>query len=250
MSNQVGKLVHSVIDGVCIQALHQPVGELGGDLFEILHPAPGRLRVVIGDICGRGAQAARWVEQVRPVVRQAVGSTAGLVKVMETINAEVHQTLPDDVFVTLALLQIDVRDRTLRSVNAGHVPTLVRRGRESPVIFGHASGPPLGMLHSARYSLSSMPVDTGDIFVLMTDGVLEAIEPDLIGMTNLMNLLAQGGELREIGHGIWNKALSSARRPDDFTWIGIQILATQAEKHETASGASLDEYAYLDQVVS
>jgi sigma-B regulation protein RsbU (phosphoserine phosphatase) len=222
------QLLHYEIDGARVEAVYRPADEVGGDLYEIGSPGLGRLRVVIGDTCGRGAQAAHWVERLRPAVQKVVSCFVDPERAVERLNEQLCELLPDDVFVTLALLDLDVSTGMLGSVNAGHVPPLVRPADSPAACFGLASGPPLGVLSGARYTRMTMQLVPGDIVLAMTDGVLESIDEDLLSMPNLLRLLdtREISSLADIRRRIWGEATRDSPRIDDLTWVGLELTGT------------------------
>src|SRR5690606_31047513 len=85
-------------------------------------------------------------------------------------------------------------DRRLATIaNAGHVVPLLRRADGSVRTFGDPSGPPLAMLEGSRYTDEIIPLAPGDILVLMTDGILDALhtDEDPLGMAALEALIRQ-----------------------------------------------------------
>src|SRR5262249_60766252 len=92
-----------------------------------------------------------------------------------------------------ACRQLDAARRTVRVANAGHVLPLLRRAGGEVLPLGSASGPPLGMLPGQSYLTEEFALAAGDIVVLMTDGVVEALdsEADPFGMSGLLDLISR-----------------------------------------------------------
>src|SRR5204863_7179276 len=98
------------------------------------------------------------------------------------LNRAALRELPIDKFVTAVALELDVGRGLLIAANAAHVPPLVRRGKRVSVVCRQAGGP-LGFADGSTYVDEHHDLAEGDVIVLMTDGVLEAMEADLLAMS-------------------------------------------------------------------
>jgi serine phosphatase RsbU (regulator of sigma subunit) len=151
--------------------------------------------VVIGDACGRGADGEAQLSRILPKVQQLALSGASPAALLKELNRSVFEDLPIDRFVTAAAFEFDIRAGVLTVANAAHVPAIVRRARGRHVsVVGRASGMPLGIAEQTTYLDEHYELNRGDVVVLMTDGVLEAIEPDLLCMSTLRRFLAEASE--------------------------------------------------------
>jgi phosphoserine phosphatase RsbU/P len=200
-----------------------------GDFFAFSLNGPNRLAVVIGDVCGHGRDVAAHVARVAERLERLAPVGPG--RFLTELNRELVGQLASDRFVTSAAFEVDRRARTLTVANAGHVPAIVRRANGAATIVGRASGPPLGILEDPRYFEESLTFDEGDVMVLMTDGIVEAVETDLTEMPKLLALTAQS-----VGSGcaIHRHLLGSldeeneARDPDDMTLLSLELMREPA----------------------
>jgi serine phosphatase RsbU (regulator of sigma subunit) len=167
----------------------------GGDFYTLALRAPGHIGVVIGDACGRGADGEAQLSRIRPRLHELALSGVSPAELLTELNHTVATELPTDRFVTAAAFEFDIRAGTLTVANAAHVPAIVRRARGGHVsVVGRASGMPLGIVETTTYQNEHHELNRGDVIVLMTDGVLEALEVDLVGMSSLTRLLAEASE--------------------------------------------------------
>jgi len=202
-------------------------GNLGGDFFAFRLHGPHRLALVIGDACGRGQEGARLLPGVLSHIEELVVSPMRPAHLLENLNRGLMGHLSSDRFVTGAAFEIDGQAGTLTVANAGHVPAVVRRASGEVRIVGRASGPPLGILEEASYFDETCEFGKGDVMVLMTDGILEAVETDLQGMPTLIALVGQG-----LGSGgaVHRRLLAqlaaqlSKRDPDDMMLLSLELL--------------------------
>jgi serine phosphatase RsbU (regulator of sigma subunit) len=201
-------------------------GNFGGDFYAFQLRGPNRLAVVIGDACGRGAQGASLLPAVLSRLEELAAVSARPSHFLRELNRRLVSELSSDRFVTGAAFEIDGQAGTLTVANAGHVPAVVRRTNGSVTIVGRASGPPLGIFEDSSYFDETYRFNSGDVMVLMTDGIVEAVETDLTEMPRLMALVAQGvGD----GSAVHGRLLSQLRAPrqreaDDMTLVSLELL--------------------------
>jgi serine phosphatase RsbU (regulator of sigma subunit) len=217
------------LGGFQMLAEGRPSDGQSGDFFAFRLSGPNRLAVVIGDVCGHGRDVAAHLQRVAERLKRPAPVGPG--RFLMELNRVLVGQLATDRFVTSAAFEIDRRARTLTVANAGHVPAILRRANGAVTIVGRASGPPLGILEHPRYYEESVPCDEGDVMVLMTDGIVEAVETDLTEMPKLLALTAQS-----VGSGwaIHHRLLASlgaeneARDPDDMTLLSLELMGEPA----------------------
>jgi serine phosphatase RsbU (regulator of sigma subunit) len=204
-------------------------GLIGGDFYSVQLCPQQRLAVVIGDACGRGSEGARFLPRIRPPFVELSRLVTPPSRVLYELNEHLGKRLPCDRFVTGAALELDPDAGTLTVANAAHVPAILRNAEGEVAVIGRASGPPLGILRESSYSDERYPLSKGDIVVLMTDGILEAVEPDLTVMSALLALVsaAPAGS-----SGVHHSLLAELdgyppeRRADDMTLVTVEVLAS------------------------
>jgi phosphoserine phosphatase RsbU/P len=202
-------------------------GGQGGDFYAFGLRGPNRLAVVIGDACGRGEEAARLLPNV---LNRLAGLTDASVRpreLLRELNRQITGELPSDRFITGAAFEIDAHRGVLTVANAGHVPAMVRRASGAVTLVGHASGPPLGIFADADYFDDRCKLRRGDVVVLMTDGILEAIETDLAEMPRLTAVLSETNGGSGAVHRSLLAHLATKQgdwRGDDMTLLSLELL--------------------------
>ena len=177
-SIQLGLLPKSApaIEGFDLAGDSQPAEEVGGDYFDFLPMSGGRLGLVIGDVAGHGIGPALVMTATRTCLRSlAVAHDCGLEEIVERSNRVLYGSMPDNCFVTLALVQLDPSARLIRYLNCGHTTGYLLDSRGSVKAQLGSTGPPLG--YRAEYKVDGVlehPLEDGDALVLLTDGVTEA----------------------------------------------------------------------------
>jgi serine phosphatase RsbU (regulator of sigma subunit) len=165
---------------------------VGGDLYDFIPLADGRLAVTVGDVSGKGIAAALFAAKVMSDIRyQAVGQVDA-----STILSRINQTLAErdheGMFVTLALTIIDARSSRLTVASAGHPLPIVRDAAGQVMTIGHSGNAPLGVDRHATFAQQVYEFDRGDTVVLFTDGVIEALnmQNELYGTDRLTDTVA------------------------------------------------------------
>jgi serine phosphatase RsbU (regulator of sigma subunit) len=145
---------------------------------------------------------------------------------LQLLNRSLVGTLSSDRFVTAVAIEIDAVAGTLTVANAAHVPVVLRREGRRARIVGRASGPPLGILSDSSYFEETCSLGCGDLVVLMTDGVVEAVESDLAGMPRLTALVETTQGDGDAVHQRLLEQLShdaTGRAPDDMTLLSLEL---------------------------
>ncbi|MFJ5998593.1 PP2C family protein-serine/threonine phosphatase [Streptomyces sp. NPDC092370] len=148
---------------------------IGGDLYALI-PTPHGVRLIVGDVRGKGLPAVGTAALVLGVFREAAHDEADLLAVVDRIERSLARNLGNDDFVT-AVVAGYPRAGHLEVVNCGHAPPLLVRASGSITTVEPAHpAPPLGLraLTGHTPGLQTLPFGDGDQLLLYTDGVTEA----------------------------------------------------------------------------
>ena len=192
-----------------IHAHMRPAREVGGDLYDFFPLADARFFVMVGDVAGKGLAAAMFMAVSKALTKSStLRETIGLEHLMTVVNTEISRDNPEELFVTLVALIVDLNTGAVEYCNAGHEPPLLLRRDGRTEILNDGGGPPLCVMPDFPYEIAAAAFEPGDIIVLMSDGITEAMNPDgvLYGRARLQTLLttpslfasdvdAMGGEI-------------------------------------------------------
>jgi PAS domain S-box-containing protein len=163
------------IDGITLAARYLPAGsgaQVGGDWFDVIPLADGRVGLVVGDVEGRGIGAASAMGQLRNVLRAyAVESSSPADVVRRVNNFDSAQDHPH--FATLMYLIFDPRTAALRFSSAGHPPPLILRPDGTTEYLEGGRSVPIGAYPDAEYEEETTTLETGSTLLLYTDGLVE-----------------------------------------------------------------------------
>jgi hypothetical protein len=143
--------------------------DIGGDLYEALD-TPYGVRMIIGDVRGKGLEAVRLASIVLGSYRHVAYERADLRAVVADLDRAVARSVGDEDFVTAAL--VEERGGTLTIVNCGHPPPLLLRRGEVIQLDPPAPAPPLGFMPVVRPRVERL--EPGDRLLFYTDGLAEA----------------------------------------------------------------------------
>lgn len=206
-------------------------GGVGGDFYAFRLREPKRLAVVIGDACGRGSEGAELLPHVLPDLDSLATAVDRPSELLAALNRRLVGRITSDRFVTGAVLELDAARGNVTIANAGHVPAMLRTSAGEVSLIGRASGPPLGIVPDCVYEDESYALSAGDVIVFMTDGVLEAVETDLMCMSKLAAVVArEPGSIRDVHLRLLATlpTYPPERRADDMTLLSLELLATGA----------------------
>jgi serine phosphatase RsbU (regulator of sigma subunit) len=165
------------IPGWSAAAVYRPAGaenEIGGDFYDAF-PVPGGWMLVIGDVTGRGAQAASITAQARYTLRAAALLTGDPLVALATLNRTLLARRDSALCSVAAIALSENPERPMRLAVAGHPPPLFVDGDE--VTEAACSGPILGAFPDATWTIEWMLLGPSQQLVVVTDGITEAKGP-------------------------------------------------------------------------
>ncbi len=145
---------------------------VGGDFYDLVSLGPGKLMVIVGDVCGKSLTAAAQSAVVRYMLRAyAAESSPG--EALSRLNSAVITQTPNQPFVTLVVAYIDVARHMFEYACAGHPRPLVLAGRGEFPMPGEGNVP-VGIFRGATYPTNRAVLPDDSCIVLYTDGITEA----------------------------------------------------------------------------
>lgn len=152
-----------------------PAKEVGGDLYDVFPAPDGRQVVVIGDVSGKGVPAALFMSMTVTLIRYVMRDGLSPEEAMSRINAMLGENNPDCMFVTLFIGLFDPATGVFDYANGGHCPPLVIGQGGDVRLLDDISGPSVGVFPGVSYAARRVELRPGDVCLLYTDGVSEAL---------------------------------------------------------------------------
>jgi serine phosphatase RsbU (regulator of sigma subunit) len=150
--------------------------QVGGDYFDFVEMPDGRLGIAVADVTGKGVPAALLMANVQAGLHGQAMHPGSAAEIMGRMNDLLFESTDPHMFVTFALIVLDPTTGQVESVSAGHEPTLLVRPDGSWEKL-EAGGLMLGMMPGFEYSEVEAGLEPGDVLVMYTDGVTEAMGP-------------------------------------------------------------------------
>ncbi len=167
------------VDGYKFYASYDAAQAVGGDYFDCFQLDNGKICVSFGDVAGKGVPGALIMSRISSVVQNTMGFTDDVAQAISRINKHMCHNMVSGRFVTYTLAVIDTQANHLSMVNAGHFALLNRHADGSIEEVGaEAIGIPIGIMADFPYQVVERDIAPGDLFVLRTDGVDEAMAPN------------------------------------------------------------------------
>lgn len=174
-----------------VDRYYQPARAVGGDFYDFLAFADGRLAIVIGDVSGKGIPAALLMTTTRTILRSVAQREASPGQVLEQANALLCPEMPPGMFVTCLYAILDPPSGRLCYANAGHDQPYQRQHDRVSELW--ATGMPLGLMAGMTYEEKETSIAEGDSVLWYSDGLVEAHNPEqaMFGFPRLAELLQE-----------------------------------------------------------
>jgi serine phosphatase RsbU (regulator of sigma subunit)/PAS domain-containing protein len=172
------------IAGIESAALYRAAGEgtdVGGDFYDLFAVAEHQWIAVVGDVCGKGAEAAAVTALARYTIRTAAVRRRSPAAILAWLNDAMCRQDLHGRFCTIACMHLDTARTAITATVAcgGHPPALVRRSDGTVVAVGEP-GTLLGLVRDPRLQDSRIELRPDDAIVLYTDGITEARAPERV----------------------------------------------------------------------
>jgi sigma-B regulation protein RsbU (phosphoserine phosphatase) len=155
-----------------VAAKFVPARTIGGDLYDYIPYSMSRLGIAIGDVSGKGAPAAIYAALVSGILRSHAPIEPSPAEMLSAVNLSLAERRIEAQFVSIIYAVWDDAHRTLTVSNSGLPRPIYLHGGKTEVI--EATGLPLGLFDEAEYDEFEFRMKAGDLFVLFSDGILDA----------------------------------------------------------------------------
>ena len=225
--------------GLSLSGHCEPAREVGGDYYDFLPLEHDRLGILIADVAGKGTSAALYMAELKGLVLSLSRHHVSPRQLLIEANSIISKHLDARSFITMTYAVVDLRARTMTCSRAGHCPLIYVPGPGSVSRAAQVLTPE-GMVLGLQFDLGdtfdrlleevTLPLSRGDLFVLYTDGISEAMNPqgDCFGDQRLVELVQRHGDLTS--DALRERILSEvhtfagdAAQHDDMTMVLVKI---------------------------
>lgn len=168
------------IKSLDISGISLPALEVGGDYYDIFfnEEMPDTITAIIGDVSGKGTSAALYMSKIQGVVKTLQEFNLNIKDLMIKTNELIFTFLNSGSFITAFCIQFNLKEMKLKMARAGHLPLYHYDSRKKELIAitpkGIALGLNTGELFNRNLEEVEIDIAEGDVFVLVTDGIVEA----------------------------------------------------------------------------
>lgn len=216
------------VSGYELQGISFPCYEIGGDYYDFIERKDGRLIIALGDVSGKGTAAALLMSSLHAAIHAQAAAHRSAIETIKAVNQYLAENIPSNRFITLFYAELDPLASTLSFINAGHNPPLIvhTAGTVEQLASG---GLPLGINPNAEFREGRTQLYPGDVLVIYSDGVSEAMNPDNeeFGTARLCEVVSRNLELTAAGirdriESALTKFAQGTRAADDITLVIVK----------------------------
>jgi PAS domain S-box-containing protein len=202
--------------------------EVGGDFYDVFDTGAAHWAAVIGDVCGKGPEAAALTALARYTLRATAMTEHVPSRILARLNEAMLRQRSDRRFSTVLYASLDQRNGAthVRFASGGHPLPLVLRAGGAATEVGEP-GTLLGIVHDPDLADEDIELGPGDAVVLYTDGVTDAAAPDTVREPHELAALVHGADDRsadELAERILQAAMSTRNGTEPRDDIAILVI--------------------------
>jgi len=171
------------IEGYEIASYYEAAKEVGGDYFDFVEVDKDTLGIVVADVSGKGVPGSLVMTMIRTALRTEARGNKNAADVLTRVNDFVINDMKRGMFVTIFYIVLDSQTRTINYASAGHNPMILYRGMTKKSYYLNPRGFPIGInlpdntLFRTSIQSDTLRLKKGDVLIVYTDGITEAMNP-------------------------------------------------------------------------
>ena len=219
------------VPGIEIAFATRPANTVAGDYYDAFLRPSGTLLLIVADVAGKSVPAALLMATLQASLHTLSAVCTTPLELIERLNAYCcRQNVGGQRFTTAFLAELDLSDRHLTYINAGHNYPVLRRA-SGTIERLETGGVPLGLILKAPYASGQVTLESGDTLVVFTDGVIEAENDDEQEFGEERMLATLNLPAKTTAAAVLSNLMSSADRfvgtapqHDDITCLVLKVL--------------------------
>ncbi|MBO4438828.1 MAG: SpoIIE family protein phosphatase [Spirochaetaceae bacterium] len=201
-----------------------------GDYFDVIPCRKDRIAFVLADVAGKGMNSLIVMVMIRAIMQLVVNTQKTAATILTWTNRGITGKINIDHFASLVLANYDSENKKVQIATAGNAPGLIYHESTKEIEALQITSDPIGVDKATVYTDIEFPVEPGDIIVLYTDGLVEAVDANSrqYGVDNIKRLIKENASLKatDISTKIkknLKEFCGSAKQHDDQTLLVIKI---------------------------
>jgi sigma-B regulation protein RsbU (phosphoserine phosphatase) len=218
-----------------IYSYFKPTDEVGGDYYDYFVLGDDQIGVVIADVSGHGPSAALVMTMVKGILHSVTKKFESPSQVLSEMNVILNDIAPSDMFVTMMFLFFDLKNKMLRYSTAGHNPLLFYDRKVGTCSLLDLRGPALGLTRLSVFKEKEIPLESGNLLFIYTDGVNEAANEkmEMFEYSRLIQSVEevsskQAKEVIEHVKGKLHEFTGKAPQSDDVAMIAVRVVSRES----------------------
>ena len=184
------------VEGYEFYASYDAAQAVGGDYYDCFDLGDGQIVLSFGDVAGKGVPGALIMSRMSSCVQSTLQHVQDIEEAICAINEHMCDSAVEGRFVTYVLCKVDTNTHEVQLSNAGHMSPVIRRadGTVEQFDVDDLVGPPIGVMEGYPYDVETKQLNPGDIVVIVTDGVDEAMnaEGEFYGAEKTIDFIKDG----------------------------------------------------------
>jgi phosphoserine phosphatase RsbU/P len=213
-----------------LEAYSVPAKGVSGDYYDVFSLKGNKLALVICDVAGKGVPAALVMVMIRSILHLIASSDRDIATILTWVNRGISGQVDIDHYATMSLMSYDENTHELVYSNAAHHPLLIYRRAAKAIEYVDTEGLPIGIERTTKYGQKKMTLESGDIVVLYTDGIIEAMNTggEQYTLERFADVLVKNSELApnqiiDIIKEDINAFVGNAKQHDDQTLLMMKV---------------------------
>lgn len=219
-----------VVPGIQLGSFQEKTDGVCGDYYDVLPSRQDRISFIMADVAGKGMNSVVIMIMLRAIMRLITNTKQTAATIIQWANRGIAVEDNIDHFASLSLLNYDGVNHKVEYATAGSSPILHYSAAEGKVEQLYTSSEPIGIEKQSTYADNTIDVQSGDIIVLFSDGIAEAVNKSGAQYTveRLVSAItdnkdAGSKEIASLVKADLKNFTGSARQHDDQTLLVIKI---------------------------
>lgn len=212
------------IEGLEIGVISVPMHQMNGDYHHFVKGEDGSLGIAVADVIGKGVPAALCMSMIKYFMDSFSVESMSPKKVLENLNRVVERNVNSNMFITMFYAQYLPSKNKLQFASAGHEPGFYYNAKKDIFTEIETKGLVLGVLPDSVYEQYELQINSGDMVVLLTDGVTECRQGErFIGREEVLDVIKRYSHFppQEQVNQVYKhfERLQNFHLADDFTLV-------------------------------